>query len=128
MAELKGVCNMADVPEADTTRVIIAVRVSSDDQKTKGWGHEDQLRMLPVLVAEQGWEQATRPDGSPAIYDEGSVSTTTPLPEDELRLLHRPVLAQLIKELPHTQPTWLVCRKLDRLHRNNLQYEYLTSS
>jgi DNA invertase Pin-like site-specific DNA recombinase len=110
MAELKGVCNMADAPGVgDTTRVIIAVRVSSDDQKTKGWGHEDQLRTLPKLVAEQGWELATRPDGTPAIYDEGPASTTTPLSEDELGLLHRPVLAQLIKELPHTQPTWLVC-------------------
>jgi DNA invertase Pin-like site-specific DNA recombinase len=34
------------------------------------------------------------------------------------------VLEQLIRELPDVRPTYLVCRKLDRLHRNNLQWEY----
>lgn len=128
MAAFKGMGNMADTAFVSNKppRVIISVRVSSEDQKEKGWGHADQLAMLPVLVAEQGWELATRPDGSPAIYDEGAASTTA-LPEDELGLLSRPVLATLIKELPHTRPTYLVCRKLDRLHRNNLQYEYLAA-
>jgi DNA invertase Pin-like site-specific DNA recombinase len=110
----------------ELVRVIISVRVSSEDQKEKGWGHADQLATLPLLAAAQGWELATRPDGSPAIYDEGAASTTA-LPEDELGLISRPVLASLIGELEHTRPTYLVCRKLDRLHRNNLQYEYLAS-
>lgn len=107
-------------------RVVIAVRVSSEDQKDRGYGHANQIRRLPELVAEQGWEIATRPDGTPALYDEGAASTSA---EDEgddgLGLSSRPVLAQLIRELPDVQPTYLVCRKLDRLHRNNLQWEYL---
>lgn len=117
---------VARVTDPEPVRVIVAVRVSSEDQKTKGWGHVDQLQRLPELVAQQGWVLAARPDGTPAIYDEGATSTA-PLPEDELGMGSRPVLAELIKELPATRPTWLVCRKLDRLHRNNLQYEYLTT-
>jgi len=35
------------------------------------------------------------------------------------------VLTDLIRELPDVRPPYLVCRKLDRLHRNNLQWEYL---
>lgn len=110
----------------EQVRVIIAVRVSSEDQKERGYGHANQIRRLPELVAEQGWAIAQRPDGTLGIYDEGAASTSA---EDEgddgLGLTTRPVLADLIRELPDVRPTYLVCRKLDRLHRNNLQWEYL---
>jgi DNA invertase Pin-like site-specific DNA recombinase len=46
-------------------RVIISVRVSSKEQQEQGFGHANQVRRLPELVAEQGWEIARRPDGSP---------------------------------------------------------------
>lgn len=117
---------MVDNSGMARARVIIAVRVSSEDQKERGYGHANQLRRLPELVAEQGWELARRPDGSPGLYDEGAASTSSEDESDDgLGLASRPVLEQLIRELPDVQPTYLVCRKLDRLHRNNLQWEYL---
>lgn len=85
---------MADTWDMSTTRVIIAVRVSSEDQREKGYGHAAQLERLPQQ-------------------------------DDDLDLASRPVMAALIQELPDTQPTFLVCRKLDRLHRSNLQWQYL---
>lgn len=108
---------------SDEVRCIISIRVSSDDQLTKGWSHGAQLRRLPELAREQGWTIATRPDGTPAIYDEGASSTTAPA--DGHDLVHRPIMRELIADLPHTRPTWLVCHKLDRLHRNSLQWEFL---
>ena len=45
----------------DKPRVIVSVRVSSKHQQEQGFGHANQLRMLPALVAEQGWEIAAAP-------------------------------------------------------------------
>lgn len=73
--------------------------MASEDQRENGYGHPVQLRRLPQLVAEQGSELARRPDGSLAVYDEGSASTTTP-EDDDLDLAARPVMAALIRELP----------------------------
>ncbi len=105
-------------------RVIIAVRVSSEEQKERGYGHANQMRRLPELVAEQGWELARRPDGRKAIYDEEDASTTAATGHD-LSLDTRPVLKELLAELPQVQPTYLVCRALDRLHRSRLEWELL---
>jgi len=98
-------------------RVIIAIRVSSREQRDEGFGYAAQVRRLPEIVDEQGWAIAHRPDGSPAIYDEGFASTT---PEDMAKtsLEHRPVMTALLAELVHTQPTYLLCRELDRLRRD----------
>jgi len=108
----------------DKPRVIVSVRVSSKHQQEQGFGHANQLRMLPALVAEQGWEIAQRPDGSPGIYDEGFASTTAAA-GDDLSLESRPVMQQLLAELSHVQPTYLVCRELDRLHRDTLEWELM---
>ncbi len=105
-------------------RAVLAIRVSSEDQKERGFGHANQLRRLPELVAEQGWEVPRRPDGRVAIYDEGDASTTA-ASGHELSLDTRPVMQELLAELPQTQPTYLVCRALDRLHRSRLEWELL---
>lgn len=82
------------------------------------------MRRLPELVAEQGWEIANRPDGSPGIYDEGHALTTAAV-GDDLSLQSRPVMQALLAELSHVQPTYLVCRELDRLHRSTLEWELM---
>lgn len=105
-------------------RVIISVRVSSEAQQEQGFGHANQLRRLPELVKEQGWEIARRPDGSPGIYDEGHASTTAAA-GDDLSLESRPVMQALLAELSVVQPTYLVCREQDRLHRSSLEWELL---
>jgi DNA invertase Pin-like site-specific DNA recombinase/predicted nucleic acid-binding Zn-ribbon protein len=105
-------------------RVIISVRVSSEAQQEQGFGHANQLRRLPELVQEQGWEIAKRPDGSPGIYDEGHASTTAAAGAD-LSLESRPVMQMLLAELAVVQPTYLVCRDQDRLHRSSLEWELL---
>jgi DNA invertase Pin-like site-specific DNA recombinase len=105
-------------------RVIISVRVSSEAQQEQGFGHANQLRRLPELVQEQGWEIAKRPDGSPGIYDEGHASTTAAAGTD-LSLESRPVIQTLLAELAVVQPTYLVCRDQDRLHRSSLEWELL---
>lgn len=115
---------MADTRGTENPRVRIAVRVSSDDQRDRGFGWSSQMRRLPELVREQGWQLAQRPDGSDALYDEGAASTT-PAEGDELSLDSRPVLQALLGELRQVQPTYLVCRKLDRLHRSSLEWELL---
>jgi site-specific DNA recombinase len=112
------------VESVDKPRVIVSVRVSSKHQQEQGFGHANQLRMLPALVAEQGWEIARRPDGSPGIYDEGFASTTAAA-GDDLSLESRPVMQQLLGELSHVQPRYLVCRELDRLHRDTLEWELM---
>jgi site-specific DNA recombinase len=117
-ATVKGVAGMSK------PRVIISVRVSSKHQQEQGFGHANQLRMLPLLAAEQGWEIAKRPDGSPGIYDEGFASTTAAV-GDDLSLESRPVMQQLLGELSHVRPTYLVCRELDRLHRDTLEWELM---
>jgi DNA invertase Pin-like site-specific DNA recombinase len=108
----------------DTPRVIISVRVSSEAQQEQGFGHANQLRRLPELVAEQGWEVAQRPDGSAGIYDEGHASTTAAA-GDDLSLQSRPVMQALLAEVRHVQPTYLVCREQDRLHRSTLEWELI---
>jgi site-specific DNA recombinase len=105
-------------------RAIISVRVSSEAQQEQGFGHANQLRCLPALVSEQGWEIARRPDGSPGIYDEGHASTTAAAGAD-LSLESRPVMQALLAELTVVQPTYLVCRDQDRLHRSSLEWELL---
>lgn len=123
---MKNLSMGADNVGMDRPRAIIAVRVSSEEQRDKGYGHRMQLARLPEPVREQGWELATRPDGSPGIYDEGAASTT-PLPEDTLGLVTRPVLDAQLKALPQTRPTYVVCRVTDRLHRNQLQWQFVTA-
>jgi DNA invertase Pin-like site-specific DNA recombinase len=108
-------------------RVIISVRVSSEAQQEQGFGHANQLRRLPELVEEQGWEIAKRPDGTPAIYDEGFASTTAAA-GDDLSLESRPVMQAMLGELSHVQPTYLVCREIDRIHRSTLEWELLQHS
>ncbi len=44
----------ADTEHMEQARVIMAVRVSSEDQKERGYRHANQIRRLPELVAEQG--------------------------------------------------------------------------
>jgi len=105
-------------------RVIISVRVSTKEQQEKGFGHANQVRRLPELVDEQGWEIAKRPDGTPGIYDEGFASTTAAA-GDDLSLESRPVMQALLAELAIVQPTYLVCREVDRLHRDTLEWELL---
>jgi DNA invertase Pin-like site-specific DNA recombinase len=105
-------------------RVIISVRVSSKEQQEQGFGHANQLRRLPELVKEQGWEIAKRPDGTAGIYDEGFASTTA-AEGDDLSLESRPVMQALLAELSHVQPTYLVCREVDRIHRSTLEWELL---
>jgi len=105
-------------------RAIISVRVSSEAQQEQGFGHANQMRRLPELVLEQGWEIAKRPDGSPGVYDEGHASTTAAAGAD-LSLESRPVMQALLAELPVVQPTYLVCRDQDRLHRSSLEWELL---
>jgi DNA invertase Pin-like site-specific DNA recombinase len=107
-----------------TPRVIISVRVSSEAQQEQGFGHANQLRRLPELVRDQDWEIARRPDGSPGIYDEGHASTTAVAGAD-LSLDSRPVMQALLAELTVVQPTYLVCRDQDRLHRSSLEWELL---
>src|SRR5271154_2680670 len=97
-----------------TPRVIISVRVSSKEQQEQGFGHANQVRRLPELAKEQGWEIAKRPDGTPGIYDEGFASTTA-AEGDDLSLESRPVMQALLGELPVVQPTYLVCREIDRI-------------
>jgi DNA invertase Pin-like site-specific DNA recombinase len=108
----------------DKPRVIISVRVSSRHQQEQGFGHANQIRRLPQLVAEQGWDIANRPDGSPGIYDEGYASTTA-TPGDDLSLESRPVMQQLLAELRFVEPTYVVCREIDRLHRDTLEWELM---
>ncbi len=105
-------------------RVIISVRVSSKEQQEQGFGHANQVRRLPALVKEQGWEIAKRPDGTPGIYDEGFASTTA-AEGDDLSLESRPVMQALLGELSVVQPTYLVCRETDRIHRSTLEWELL---
>lgn len=102
-------------------RVVIAIRVSSKDQVEDGYGHDAQVRRLPEIVEEMGWILSRRPDGSPAIYDEGYASTT---PQDgkETSLDHRPVMQALLAELAYTKPDVLLCRELDRLYRDNFEH------
>jgi DNA invertase Pin-like site-specific DNA recombinase len=108
-------------------RAIISVRVSSKEQQEQGFGHANQLRRLPELVEEQGWEIAKRPDGTPGIYDEGFASTTAAA-GDDLSLESRPVMQAMLAELSHVQPTYLVCREIDRIHRSTLEWELLQHS
>ncbi len=108
----------------DKSRVIIAVRVSSKEQQEQGFGHANQLRRLPELVHGRGWKLARRPNGEPAIYDEGFASTTA-APGTDLSLESRPVMQALLSELSHVKPTYLVCRALDRLHRSSLEWELM---
>lgn len=105
-------------------RAIISVRVSSKEQQEKGFGWDNQIRWLPELVVAQGWEIAKRPDGTPGIYDEGFASTTAQA-GDDLSLESRPVMQALLAELAIVQPTYLVCREVDRLHRDTLEWELL---
>jgi DNA invertase Pin-like site-specific DNA recombinase len=105
-------------------RVIISVRVSSKEQQEQGFGHANQVRRLPELAKEQGWEIAKRPDGTPGIYDEGFASTTA-AEGDDLSLESRPVMQALLGELSVVQPTYLVCREVDRIHRSTLEWELL---
>lgn len=109
---------------AQAPTVIISVRVSSDKQIEEGYGHEAQLAMLPRLVEEQGWVLAKRPDGSDAIYDEGAASTT-PGDPSSTSLDHRPVMRELLAELDYTCPTYLVCRQLDRIARDQYEHAYI---
>lgn len=115
---------MFDGRSMEKPRGIISVRVSSKEQQEQGFGHANQLRRLPELLAEQDWELAQRPDGSPGIYDEGHASTTAAA-GDDLSLESRPVMQELLAELSHVQPTYLVCRELDRLHRSTLEWELM---
>lgn len=108
----------------DIPRVVIAVRVSSKEQQEQGFGHANQLRRLPQLVEENGWQLARRPNGASAIYDEGFASTTA-APGTDLSLESRPVMQALLSELGHIQPSYLVCRALDRLHRSSLEWELM---
>jgi DNA invertase Pin-like site-specific DNA recombinase len=110
-----------------TPRVIISVRVSSKEQQEQGFGHANQVRRLPELAKEQGWEIAKRPDGTPGIYDEGFASTTA-AEGDDLSLESRPVMQALLGELSVVQPTYLVCREIDRIHRSTLEWELLQHS
>jgi DNA invertase Pin-like site-specific DNA recombinase len=110
--------------EVAKPRVIISVRVSTKEQQEQGFGWDNQMRRLPELVAEQGWEIAKRPDGTPGIYDEGFASTTAAA-GDDLSLESRPVMQALLAELAIVQPTYLVCREVDRLHRDTLEWELL---
>ena len=103
---------------------IISVRVSSKEQQEQGFGWDNQIRCLPELVVAQDWEIAKRPDGSPGIYDEGFASTTAQA-GDDLSLESRPVMQALLAELAIVQPTFLVCREVDRLHRDTLEWELL---
>jgi site-specific DNA recombinase len=103
---------------------IISVRVSSKEQQEQGFGWDNQIRWLPELVVAQDWEIAKRPDGSPGIYDEGFASTTAQA-SDDLSLESRPVMQALLAELAIVQPTYLVCREVDRLHRDTLEWELL---
>lgn len=105
-------------------RAIISVRVSSKEQQEQGFGWDNQIRWLPELVVGQDWEIAKRPDGSPGIYDEGFASTTAAA-GDDLSLESRPVMQALLAELSIVQPTYLVCREVDRLHRDTLEWELL---
>ena len=107
--------------------MIISVRVSTKEQQEHGFGWDNQVRRLPELVTEQGWEIARRPDGTPGIYDEGFASTTAAA-GDDLSLESRPVMQALLAELAHVQPTYLVCREVDRLHRSTLEWELLQHS
>jgi DNA invertase Pin-like site-specific DNA recombinase len=115
---------MLDGVEVAKPRVIIAVRVSTKEQQEQGFGWDNQMRRLPELVVEQGWEIAKRPDGSPGVYDEGFASTTAAV-GDDLSLESRPVMQALLAELAIVQPTYLVCREVDRLHRDTLEWELL---
>ena len=108
----------------DRPRVAIAVRVSSRHQQEQGFGHASQVRRLPELVGEQGWEIARRPSGVLAVYDEGHASTTARA-GDELSLDSRPVMQELLAELEIVRPTYLVCREQDRLHRNTFEWELI---
>jgi site-specific DNA recombinase len=103
---------------------IISVRVSSKEQQEQGFGWDNQIRCLPELVEAQGWEIAKRPDGTPGIYDEGFASTTAQA-GDDLSLDSRPVMQALLAELAIVQPTYLVCREVDRLHRDTLEWELM---
>jgi DNA invertase Pin-like site-specific DNA recombinase/archaellum component FlaC len=105
-------------------RAIISVRVSTKEQQEKGFGWDNQIRKLPELVLVQDWEIAKRPDGTPGIYDEGFASTTAAA-GDDLSLESRPVMQALLAELVVVQPTYLVCREVDRLHRDTLEWELL---
>src|SRR5690349_6786161 len=92
----------------EAVRVIIAIRVSSDDQLQRGFGHRSQLRRLPELVAAQGWKIARRPSGEPGLYDEGAASTSADDGSDDgLGLIARPVLAEMIAELAVVRPKYL---------------------
>jgi DNA invertase Pin-like site-specific DNA recombinase len=104
--------------------VVIAIRVSSEKQVSEGYGYAAQVEQLPKLVEARGWTLAKRPDGTDAIYDEGFASTT---PQDpaETSLEHRPVMQALLGELKLIKPTYLVCRQLDRLSRDNYEHSYI---
>jgi site-specific DNA recombinase len=115
---------MLDGVEVPKPRVIISVRVSTKEQQEQGFGWDNQMRRLPELVAEQGWEIAKRPNGTPGIYDEGFASTTAAA-GDDLSLESRPVMQALLAELAIVQPTYLVCRETDRLHRDTLEWELM---
>jgi DNA invertase Pin-like site-specific DNA recombinase len=56
-----------------TPRVIISVRVSSEAQQEQGFGHANQLRRLPELVQEQGWEIARVLTAAPASTTRGTL-------------------------------------------------------
>lgn len=105
-------------------RVVIAIRVSSEAQVKEGYGHAAQAESLPKLVEAAGMVLAKRPDGKPAIYDEGFASTTA-RDEHDTSLDHRPVFQQLLAELEYTTPDYLVCRQLDRLRRDVYEHEYI---
>jgi DNA invertase Pin-like site-specific DNA recombinase len=115
---------MFDGRSMEKPRVIISVRVSSKEQQEQGFGWDNQMRRLPELVEAQGWEIAKRPDGTQGIYDEGFASTTA-AEGDDLSLESRPVMQALLGELSVVQPTYLVCREQDRLHRSTLEWELL---
>jgi DNA invertase Pin-like site-specific DNA recombinase len=68
-----------------------------------------------------GDRQASRRHG---IYDEGHASTTAAA-GSELSLESRSVMQTLLAELAVVQPTYLVCRDQDRLHRSSLEWELL---
>ena len=115
---------MSSSLDMDKPRVIISVRVSSEAQQEQGFGWDNQMRRLPELVDEQGWEIAKRPDGGVGIYDEG-FALTTAAEGDDLSLEGRPVMQALLGELSVVQPTYLVCREQDRLHRSTLEWELI---
>lgn len=108
----------------DQPRAIIAVRVSTKEQHEQGFGHANQLRRLPELTRECGWQIARRPNGEAAIYDEEFASTTA-APGTDLSLESRPVMQALLSELAEVRPRYLVCRALDRLHRSSLEWELI---